>query len=302
MRIAYFGLPLGALLLVADGHEIVRAAISRPEMPGMRRLSRLLAGKVWRKPNLDAPRWAEALRRDQPDLIVSWFWTKRIPTNVLAIAPGFGVHPSLLPRHRGPDPYFWAIYAGDAETGVTAHRLAAEYDTGAILAQARLAIDPTWNAWQLARALDRPSLRLLRSVASAYARGAVKETPQDESQVTLAPAPTDEDLALRFDAQTDRVLRHIRAAAPWPGASVEIGHHLVTVTRAARAHHFPAVLSPGEAAVVNGCAVVRTQDGAIELLEGELEGPAAGEPQEQSATPLGPRDFMALVERARRDL
>ena len=68
---------------------------------------------------------------------------------VLEVAPlgAIGVHPSLLPRHRGPDPYFWAIESGDLETGVTAHRLEEEYDTGAILAQRRLAIDASWNSW-----------------------------------------------------------------------------------------------------------------------------------------------------------
>ena len=98
------------------------------------------------------------VRAAAPDLLVSWFWTKRIPARLLSVAPAVGVHPSLLPRHRGPDPYFWAIDAGDETTGVTAHRLDATYDTGPILAQRTLEIRPSWDAWRLARALDRPSL------------------------------------------------------------------------------------------------------------------------------------------------
>ena len=69
-----------------------------------------------------------AVRAAEPDLLVSWFWTKKLPASVLAIPRlgTLGVHPSLLPRHRGPDPTYWAIRSGDAITGVTAHRLEAE--------------------------------------------------------------------------------------------------------------------------------------------------------------------------------
>src|SRR3954468_19887327 len=100
--------------------------------------------------------------------------------SVIEAAPrgGIGVHPSLLPRHRGPDPTYWAIASGDEVTGVTVHRIEADYDTGAILAQEPLRIDPAWNAWNLARALDRPSLRLLRATVARFARGeAVPDLP-----------------------------------------------------------------------------------------------------------------------------
>src|SRR6185436_17968339 len=115
---------------------------------------------------------AARVRALQPDLLVSWFWTTRLPMALIEAARfgGIGAHPSLLPRHRGPDPTYWAIASGDVETGVTVHRIAEDYDTGAILAQERLAIDPHWNAWNLARALDRPSLRLLRATAARFAR------------------------------------------------------------------------------------------------------------------------------------
>ncbi len=137
----------------------------------MRRLKRLLAGRpVELKPDVNARRTIELVRAAAPELIVSWFWTTKLPEKLIALAPAFGVHPSLLPRHRGPDPYFWAIDCGDAVTGVTAHRIAGEYDTGAILAQRELGIDPAWSAWTLARKLDRPSLALLlRETARARA-------------------------------------------------------------------------------------------------------------------------------------
>ncbi len=301
MRIAFFGLPLAACLLHADGHEIVYAALSRPSL-GTRRLKRLLAGRpVALKPDASAKRTIDAVRAVAPELIVSWFWTTKLPLALLALAPkgGFGVHPSLLPRHRGPDPYFWAIDAGDEVTGVTAHRLAAEYDTGAILARRTLAIDPAWTAWDLARALDRPSLALLRELTRAAAAtdggsAWAAETPQDEAAATLAPSPADEDLEIDWTGTSARIARRVRAASPWPGAWTFFGDEPVTITRAEPTARFPRALVPGEAAVEGDVAIVRTSDGALALLAGRME---AGEGEESHD--LDADDLAALVREVR---
>jgi methionyl-tRNA formyltransferase len=269
MRIAFFGLPLAAWLLHRDGHEIVYAGISRAG-PGLRRVRRALAGGVELKPDVTSREVIERVRSLAPERIVSWFWTTRLPVELLEVAPrgAFGVHPSLLPRHRGPDPYFWAIDTGDAVTGVTAHMLAGEYDTGAILAQREMPIDPRWNAWQLARALDRPSLALLRELTRAEK---LEGRAQDESHATLAPVPADEELEIDWTWTTARIERRVRAASPAPGAWAFFGDETLAITRVAPARSFPRALAPGEAAVVNGAAVVRTGDGAVELIEGRLD-------------------------------
>ena len=78
----------------------------------------------------------------QPDLVVCMGFPWRIPPEALAV-PRLGWlngHPSLLPRHRGPVPVAWAIRNGEPEIGLTWHRMDAELDTGAILAQRTLAI------------------------------------------------------------------------------------------------------------------------------------------------------------------
>jgi methionyl-tRNA formyltransferase len=273
VKIAFFGLPLAAVLLALDGHTIAYAAACA-RGPGLRRLRwRIAPGRTDLQPDAMTPATLERVRQADPDLIVSWFWTTKLPTSMLALAPAVGVHPSLLPRHRGPDPYFWAIDAGDECTGVSAHLLDTEYDAGALLAQRELRIDPAWNAWQLARALDRPSLALLRDVVRAYAVGRVPEPQQqDERAATQAPEPTDEDLAIRWSWTSTAVHRRVRAAAPWPGAWTEIHDRIVTLVGVRPTRDFARVLQPGEAMVrADGLAVVRTADGAVELLEGRDE-------------------------------
>ncbi len=290
MRIAYFGLPLGALLLARDGHEIAYAAACRAA-PGLRRLAtRVAVGRCELRPDAAAAKTIDRVRAASPELIVSWFWTTKIPEPILRLAPSVGMHPSLLPRHRGPDPCFWAIDAGDPVTGVTAHRLGVDYDTGEILASCELRIDPTWNGWRLARALDRPSLVLLRDVVSAHAEGRPpRSVPQDDRFATSAPEPSDEELAIAWSSPAARIDRRVRAAAPWPGAWTEIADRIVTLVRVGVTRDFPRALEPGEAAVrSDGVAVVRAADDALALLEGRGE----------DDSPLGSRELADLVRAA----
>ncbi len=275
---AFFGLPLAALLLHRDGHDVVLAALSRTDAVGLRRARRAFGDRLLVRPDVRSEALRARVEALRPDLLVSWFWTTRLPMELVRAARlgGIGAHPSLLPRHRGPDPTYWAIASGDEETGVTVHRIEAEYDTGDILDQERLRIDPAWSAWRLARALDRPSLRLLRRTALRLARGEqIPAIPQDSARATQAPAPSDEDCAIRWSWPTERVLRHIRALAPAPGAWTEIDGALLVVLLAAPAEGFPAALEPGEAIAQGGVAVVRTGDTAVALLEGEIDGEPA---------------------------
>jgi methionyl-tRNA formyltransferase len=292
VKIAFFGLPLAALMLLADGHELAIAALPRKQLPGTRRLRRALGSRL-----LITPRVDDAFELPEVDLVVSWFWTKKLPRHIVS-RPGFGVHPSLLPRWRGPDPYFWAIDSGDAVTGVTAHRLDVEYDTGALLGRRSLPIDPAWNAWQLARALDRPSLALLREVARTFSE--IREEAQDETLVTLAPEPSEELLEIDWRRDAAAIERRIRAASPYPGAWTFIGDEALVITRAS-VRSRPHALGPGEAAVVEGRAVVAAGDGAVILHSGRRiddVDPTRPEQPGDHEEPLDEAGISALVERA----
>lgn len=272
-RVLYFGLPLGALCLARDGLEIVGACISRPEQPGMRRLRRTLTDALaLERPDLSERAIVERLRALAPDQIVSWFWTKAIPMEVIELAPfAFNVHPSLLPRHRGADPYFWAIASGDRVTGVTAHLLTAHYDEGPILARRELAIPDDADAWRLARLLDRPSLALMREIAARYARGErLVAEPQDEALATEAPEPDDDACELRFSWPLATLLARVRAASPWPGAFTEYDGRTIVILHAEAAPR-PAGLAPGQAVRDGGSVSIAAADGALRVLRARAE-------------------------------
>lgn len=299
LRIAFFGLPLAGWLLHRDGHPLVLAVLPPIEGPGRRRLRRAMGdagARIDLLPGADGPGPFDldaALVQARPDLIVSWFWTRRFTGAQLRVPRlgAIGAHPSLLPRHRGPNPYFAAIDAGDRETGVTIHRLTEKYDEGAILAVETLPVGLS-NSWQLARRLDRPSLRQLRRTVTRIAAGErLPEIPQDESLATWAPEPSGDLLRVDFAWPTERILRRVRALAPVPGLALEFSGVRFFVLAAERAPGplealLPGALLPGEGALVGSPPelLIRTGDGALRVLSvllsqgastsecGELEG------------------------------
>ena len=187
---------------------------------------------------------------------------------MLAWAPAYGTHPSLLPRWRGPDPTFWAIRAGDAATGVTLHALEAEYDTGGVVATREIAIREDDTAWSLSRRLDRPALALLREIAERVRRGERIETRPQRGEVTQAPFPSAQELAIDWRQPADEVLRLVRAASPEPGAGADLGGQEVEVLRARRWHGAaPVGLAPAEAWRTPEGWAVRCGEGAVRLEE-----------------------------------
>jgi methionyl-tRNA formyltransferase len=298
VRIAFFGLPLAAYLLARDGHALELAVLSPVEAPGRRRLGRTLdANRILDALELgrDLERQVEAQLSDV-DLVVSWYWTRLLPARWLGKGRlgAIGVHPSLLPRHRGPNPFFWAIDAGDERTGVSVHRLTERYDDGDVLEQIAIPVGER-DAWQLARALDRPSLAALRHVVGELARGAHLEgRAQDESLATWAPEPEGDALRVDFHWPTERVLRRIRALSPVPGVALELEGFSFFLTRAEPADAYPGGLEPGEAATVGDPpreVVIRTGDGAIRLRGGVA---GAGNRCEEGE-PVRPEDLAVLV-------
>lgn len=276
MKIAYFGLPLGALLLAHDGHELGPIVLSPVAAPGRRRLRRLAPDLLDAEAaQADFEGRIDAAANATPfDVLVSWFWTRKLPARWLnrARLGGIGVHPSLLPRHRGPNPYFWAIDEGDEQAGVTLHRLTDEYDTGGVLASRSLPVAGR-DTWQLARALDRPSLALLRETVARLARGErLTEAEQDEALASWAPEPSGDELRVDFGWSTERVLRRIRALSPTPGVALEVNGVRLFVTRAVAADSFVKALLPGEAHV-SDALVLRTADGAVQVTRAFFPGP-----------------------------
>jgi methionyl-tRNA formyltransferase len=137
---------------------------------------------------------ADMLTGYRPDLLLVFGFNWRLPGEVLEL-PRLGVlnvHPSALPRYRGPSPVLWAIRNGDPFMGVTVHRMTARIDAGPILAQVDDIPVPdqvtSQDVWELTKAV-LPGL--LEKALSRAARGDPGAS-QDEREATYAGFPPPE--------------------------------------------------------------------------------------------------------------
>jgi methionyl-tRNA formyltransferase len=128
---------------------------------------------------------APLLAAYSPDVLVCLGFPWKIPGDALAV-PRHGAingHPSLLPRYRGPSPVAWAIRNGDRQIGFTLHRMDAELDTGAILAQGSIPLEDEHSYEELEPKFAEAVGELLPR-ALARAESDDPGDQQDESQAT----------------------------------------------------------------------------------------------------------------------
>ena len=154
-----------------------------------------------------------------PDLVVVAAYGRLLPTEVLNL-PRFGclnLHPSLLPRHRGPSPVAGAILAGDDATGVTVMLLDAGMDTGPIVAQRSRSIGPEDDAETLTAELFRDGAALLNELIPDWIAGALAAVPQDDEQATYTSKLERADGLADWTRPAEFLARQQRAYAPWPG-------------------------------------------------------------------------------------
>lgn len=212
MRVALFAaggeIATHALRTLVRDHEVVAVIRSAPPT-GLTSLARAFARRLLRGPRppdevtllateLGIEEWQLPTREDAAlaarlaaavDVAVIATYPHVLPPPIIG-APRLGtvnLHPSRLPRHRGPNPWFWIYHADDRQAGVTAHVCEPRVDRGAILAQA---------AWPLTRGLPVETLHrvvaergaaLLPDVLAGLDRGEARPVPQDEALATKAP-------------------------------------------------------------------------------------------------------------------
>jgi methionyl-tRNA formyltransferase len=248
-----------------------------PEPPPIKQAALRLGLPVLQPETLRDPAVAEQIAALRPDIGVVAAYGEILRKDVLAIPPlGYlNIHPSLLPRHRGPAPVVGAILAGDTEAGVTIMRLDAKMDSGPILAQRRVALPPDARARPLTDELFALGAELLVETIAAYAAGAINPTPQDNSHATYTALLRKADGVIDWGAPAERIERTTRAYDPWPGAwTTWRGQPLKVI--AAQAHaNWRGDAPPGTLLDRPDGVWVATGAGALELLSVQQAGKRA---------------------------
>jgi methionyl-tRNA formyltransferase len=174
------------------------------------------------------------LRALAPEVILVATFKQMLTAPVLAAATRgvVNLHPSLLPRHRGPCPTHAALRCGDVTTGVTAHHVTPGVDDGDILLQRQVPISELDDDGALRRRLATLAGAMVPDLLDLWESAAAPSgQPQDASRATYAARPRPEDGYLERLPTAAAIARAVRALTPWPGASIAVGGDRVPVER-----------------------------------------------------------------------
>lgn len=252
---------LDELMLISPGHA--------PSDPGLAALEAGTGATRVLVSGVRDERLAAALGGFAPDVLLTATFPWRVPRRLRAHArlAALNLHPSLLPRWRGPAPEFWAIRTGDRTTGLTLHLMDDGLDTGPIVARTEVAIAEQDTLWTLGERLATLAPDFVARALEPYRRGAEPSaTPQDERLATPAPAVLDAHLAIDWREPAAAIARLVRAAFPIFEAHTPLDGERVRIT-SARATTCPRALAPGEVALepTSRRVLVGTGEGALEL-------------------------------------
>ena len=155
----------------------------------------------------------------RPDVIVVAAYGRFLPALVLKMPPHgcLNLHPSLLPRYRGPSPVVTALAHGESVTGVTLMLLDEGMDTGPIIAQREYPISSADTAESLTSALFKLGSALLVEKLNPWASGRLTSQPQDSALATVTHKLERADGEANWQLPAPKLERLRRAYTPWPG-------------------------------------------------------------------------------------
>jgi methionyl-tRNA formyltransferase len=168
-----------------------------------------------------------------PELVFVVGWSQLVREPFIALARGgvFGMHPTLLPKHRGRAPIPWAILSGLARTGVTLFEIVdATADSGAIVGQVVVEIAPDETATTLFEKITVAHVELVRECVPQLLAGTAPRIPQDPRRASAWQRRTPADGIIDWETRAPYLYDWVRAQTrPYPGAFTWLGDEKVVV-------------------------------------------------------------------------
>ena len=183
---------------------------------------------------LDEPQLIEKIRSLQIDAAVVCSFNYKIPRVLLeSTKDGFiNVHPSMLPKYRGGNPYTRVIMNGETETGVTVHFMDEGFDTGDIIAQKAYHIHPKATMGTLFNELNVVGIELLLQVLQAYETQELPRIKQPTGDFISGKGLDSSEIFINYNKSAEEIERFIRALNPFILASTTFRGNLMKIMRA----------------------------------------------------------------------
>jgi len=289
VRVVFFGTPdiaVPTLEAVAREHEVT-AVVCQPDKPKGRSKkpvappAKVFAAQqdipVHQPSKLNDGAFEAWLREQRPDVCVVAAYGRLLKQPLLDVPPHghINLHPSLLPRWRGPSPIQSALIAGDEETGVTIMKLSLEMDAGDMMLQRRTPIAPMENALMLSDRLAAMGAEMTVEVLQQILDGTATYTPQNNDDAIYCTMLRKEDGFIDWTASAEQIHDRVRGTTPWPGAQCDFRGERCKV-HASAPLDYPADAPPGTIVrVTNRALHVATGEGLLEISAFQVPGKAA---------------------------
>jgi len=286
LKLVFMGTPAFAIpplaALQKEGYNIV-AVITQPDRkkgrgkkllpPPVKEEALRLGISVYQPHDLNVTSFIETLFSLAPDMVVTAAFGHLLKKKILTLPPlgCVNLHASLLPKYRGASPVSRAILNGETVTGVSTMLMDEGMDTGPVLQNAAIPVQPDDTAESLTARLSLVGASLLVETLAKWTEGSMTPVPQEDSQATYAPPLTKKDGRIDWLRPAERIERQVRAMIPWPGAFTDMAGKGLKIFKAEVIRNsVPGV--PGVSIVTDKTWLVATGEGALSLLEVQLEG------------------------------
>ena len=154
------------------------------------------------------------------------------------------IHPSLLPRHRGPSPIEASLLAGDDQTGVSLMQLTSQLDSGPVYDQQPWPVEPAISKLELTRQLARLAQKMLLDRLEAISQGQLTGQKQNHDQASYSQVISHRQRHINWHQPAVVIERQIRAYAGWPGSYL-ISRPVVKIIQAGLSPAGPTGQVPG---------------------------------------------------------
>lgn len=181
--------------------------------------------------SVNSKKFRKEVKKLSADLILVGSWSEKFSTETIELTKygAINCHPSLLPKHRGANPYFWQIYSGDKKAGITFHYMSEKIDSGEILMQGSFDIQPYMTGGILRTKSAKVAEVMVGQLLSDIEENIIIPVKQDETKATYDRWT--EDLTLiDFDMEPPYCLHNkIRGLRPFAWAKVQYKNTLYKI-------------------------------------------------------------------------
>jgi methionyl-tRNA formyltransferase len=221
--------------------------------------------------DVNAGETVQGVRALEPELIFVVGWSQLVRGDFIALAPQgvFGMHPTLLPRHRGRAAIPWTILTGLATTGVTLFEIVdPTADSGPVIGQIEVPVEPDETATSLYEKHTEAHVALLRELVPKLIDGTAPRIPQDVRRASDWPKRRPTDGIIDWNTRALYLYDWVRAQTrPYPGAFTYLGEERIVIWQARPASLEESaapgtIVARGESEVVVACG-----EGALVLEE-----------------------------------